>query len=102
MVAIEEAVGEGLAAGDDVAQRVEEASLIVACRIEVGALGKPGGGDIEDFARKVVDGAATGHGCVQRLSRNRMAQRLALLDRPMLDAVPGGLERGSGIEQADP
>jgi len=38
VVSVEEAVGEGLAAGDDVAERVEEAAFIVARRVEIGAI----------------------------------------------------------------
>src|SRR5436190_8394791 len=95
VIAVEEAVGEGLAAGDDVAEWVEESAFIVSSCVEIGALGEAGGGDVEHFAGEVVNCAAAGDRRVKRLARDGVAQRLAFLDRPMLDPVPRGVERAS-------
>ena len=46
MVAFQQSVGEGPAAGDDVAQRVQEAAFIVTGGVELGPVAEPGRRDI--------------------------------------------------------
>src|SRR4029450_12484731 len=90
MVAIEQAIGEGLAACDYVAQRIEEAAFIVACGIKLRSVGQPGGSNFKYLLRKVTHRAAARHRRFKRKPWNHVPECFALLDGPMFAQVPGG------------
>ena len=70
--------------------------------VEIGAGGEAGRRDVEDPGAKLAHGAAAGDGGFERLGRDGGAEGFAFLDGPMLDEVPGGVERALVVEQADP
>src|SRR5262245_49064972 len=102
MVAIEHLLGERLAAGYHIAQGVEKTAFIVSGSVELGSLAQPCRGNFENFLRQVANISTARNRSFERELWHGMAKALALLDRPMLDPVPCGIERRPRIEQPDP
>ena len=102
MVAVEQHLRGHLARPDDFAQRIEEAAFVVARRTVPRARGQPRAGDVEHLARDVAQLAAAGIGASSAELRHRVAQRLPLVQRPVLDQIPRRIERALVVEQPDP
>src|SRR5262249_25381292 len=80
---------------------LEKDALILALGIDKGPARKPGLGDRERLPRELEHGcAAEGRG--ERRPRYAIAQPLAFLRVPVLDEIPGSVERSGVIEQPGP
>src|SRR6185437_11212622 len=101
LVRVAQHVGGRLARGDDLAQRIEEQALVAALAVAAVAAMEAGGGNLECRLREIEHRAAAEPG-VQARFRHVVAQRLALLARPVLDQIERGVGRGVVVEQPDP
>src|SRR3546814_9870094 len=102
MIAGEQLFGGGEAAREDLAQGVEEARFIVAGGVEMGARLEAGFGDGEDALAELAQSLAPGRQGLEAELGYRVAELLALLQGPVLHLVPGGIERGRIVQEADP
>src|SRR4051812_12372488 len=84
MVAIEEHFGRRLAAGDDLAERVEEAAFILADRVEAVARLQPRVRDGEDALAKIAQAFAGRSAGGEAELRHAVAQALAFVQGPVL------------------
>src|SRR5580704_154631 len=94
-------LGSGLAALHDLLERRKVARLVGAVGVEVLSLREPRASERQGFAGKRAHIAAADR---RREGKawHRVAQRLPLLGGPRLDDVPGSVEAGLIIEEADP
>ena len=101
MIGLDQAVGDGLAGGDDLVEWLEKKGLVAAERIETSAPGKTVAGQLQHIAGDIVHAPAADHGS-KPLGRHIIAQGLTLGLGPALDQLPGLIKRSLVIEQADP
>jgi len=102
MIAVEQALRRDFAAGDDLAQRIEETRLVVSGRVDPLARGKPSMRDVEDLLSQLLEGAAARPFRRQAELGHLGADAVMILDRPVLDLIPCGIERTLIIKQPDP
>src|SRR5262249_14143482 len=98
---LDQVLGRGDAALDDIVQGVEMALLVASAHVETRAPLQTLVGDGKTFARELARAAAADGGA-QGLFRNGVAQLLALLGGPGLGQVPGGVERAVVVEEPYP
>src|SRR5262249_16826191 len=94
-------LGRGAAARDELVERIEMARLVAALRIEAAAALEPLVGDREGLRRQIEQTAPADRRAKPQ-PRHVVAQLLPLLGGPVLDDVPGGVERSIVVEQSDP
>src|SRR5690606_19766127 len=99
---VEQTLGGHFAARDYFLERLEKARFAVAARVETRARDQALAGNLDHLARQIDQLAAARNRCVERKPGDGTAQRLALVDRPMLDQLPCGIERRAIVEEADP
>src|SRR5215470_13740731 len=80
---------------------LEKDALVLALSVAAGAPAEPGLGDRKGLARELEHRRAA-EGRAQRRPRHLITQPLALLRAPVLDEIPGGVERGGVVEQPGP
>ncbi len=101
MVEGQQFLGGGDAGFDDFLDGREVDRFGGADAVAVGAGIEAGAGEFDGAARDVEQRAAPERR-IQRQPRHVVAQFLALLIRPVLDEIPGRVERGLLVKQTDP
>src|SRR5690348_17754472 len=97
----EQLVGWREPAGDGAVERCEVDGLVIALRIELLARAQASMGDLDHVARQIRQRQALELGRKAR-PRGMTAQIVVVLDGPILDQVPGRIERALLVEQPDP
>jgi hypothetical protein len=102
MIAVEQALARDLATLDDLAERRQIDASSSPRGVEALAGGRPAWAMSSTCAPELLEGAAARALGGERHARDLGADALMVGDRPVLDEVPGGVERVVVIEDARP
>src|SRR3546814_17780113 len=84
---------------DLLAQRIKEADFIVPDAVKARPGGKAGCGDVQTAPAQLQEASSARPCCAQPQLRHFVADPVLVLDRPVLDLVPCGIERRAVIKK---